>query len=279
MVSQVEDAKEQLRQAAFAFVDGHKERALSSVFLEPTKMFYAAVNEDPLLENVEVHGGSVYVAVLLSTLGVRCPRFPFLLDYPLSAVSFLDALDPEQVKALWCDDNLGKSFKAVPECREPKRLEDAHVQNHWSNFLFPGYQTWQIANNAVDPDSNPEARDKLRVYLEQFAHYFSRDFIVPKLAQYLLSREDSCSALQTVLDDLRLHGRCRLDAETDFDGSVAVDGAGAGVGGGEEDSDDDDNGGDVRHWLWDLECLPAKFHLDRASLLLDAAGLLKEGCS
>lgn len=241
-------ARQRLWEMAFAFADDWKEKAFATVFMEPTKMYYMACGEEELAENVEVHGSSVYLAILLSTLAIWCPRLPFLLDSPIAAVSFLDALDNDQVQALWREEHLGKGYASVPECREPRAHRS--VGNHWSNFLFNGRQPWQVANNAVDPCGPPEQREKLKPYIEQFAWYFSVEVIVPRLSQHLLSRDEGCEALQVVFDSLRA------------DRGVAID---------EEEIED------VRHWLWDLEAFPARLHLDRATLLLERSGILRCG--
>lgn len=73
-----ECARCSLWEEALLFSDDWKEKAFSTVFLEPTKMHYQAVQEPDIMDNVEVHGSSAYLAVLLSTLGVQCPRIPFL---------------------------------------------------------------------------------------------------------------------------------------------------------------------------------------------------------
>lgn len=243
-------ARARLHEAALAFVDDWKEKAFVSTFLEPTKMYYAACKEHGLEENVGVHGASVYLAVLMSTLGVWCPRLPFLLDAPISAVSFLDALDASQIRALWQPEHLGKPFSSIVECREPRL--DRLISNHQSNFLFNGRQTWQIANNAVDPNAEPERRQKLQPYLEQFAEYFSAEILVPKLTQHLLSQDEGLQALEVMCDEMR---NAKCDDCSAF-GRV-------------------DEIGDVRHWLWNCEVFPAELRLGRAIALLRHAGLLR----
>lgn len=239
-------ARSRLWQEASVFADDWKEKALTTVFLEPTKMYYTACRERGLADNVEVHGATVYIAVLMSTLGVRSPRFPFLLDYSISAVSFLDTLDASQVTELWHPDNFGKPFSAVPGCRTPRVR--GRIPNHFFNFLFTGMQPWQIANSAVDPrDFFVERRKKLQVYLEQFAWYFSEEFLVPRLTQHLLDREETREALQAVFEELPPAEQAEQAEELD-----------------------------VRFWLWNLEVLPAQFRIDRAVRLLRLAGLLRE---
>lgn len=238
-----------LWEAAFAFADDWKEKAFTSTFMEPTKMYYMGSGEPGLAENVEVHGASVYSAILLSTLGVRLPRLPFMLDTPISAVSFLDGLDSRQVEALWSSENIGKPYLSVPECRCPNVQH--YVANHHSNFLFHGRQPWQIANNAVDSDGKAERRERLRPYVEQFARYFSRECIVMPLTQHLLAADETRSALQAVLDEMR---SAATSGGMDFDNLDELD---------------------VRYWLWDVEVLPAEFRLERACTLLHSCGLLK----
>eukprot|EP00927_Polykrikos_kofoidii_P038851 TRINITY_DN33295_c1_g1_i1.p1 TRINITY_DN33295_c1_g1~~TRINITY_DN33295_c1_g1_i1.p1 ORF type:complete len:578 (-),score=71.32 TRINITY_DN33295_c1_g1_i1:49-1782(-) len=244
-------ARVKLWDECLAFVDDWKDRALRTVFVEPTKMYYFACGETELLENVEVHGSSMYVAVLLSTLGVRCPWQPFMLDTPISCVSFLDCLDPEPLRALWSPENFGKSFLSVPECSAP--TVRTTLPNHYSNFIFDGRQPWQAANHAVEPSTVPERREKLRPYLEQFASYFSKEFLVPRLAQHLLANDETRVALQVVMDHLPQEQRE--------------------LGRGSGELHDEEN--DVRFWLWNLEVLPSVLRLDRAVAVLRHAGILR----
>lgn len=291
------EARRALWEAALVFADDWKEKALMSTFLEPTKMYYHACGERSLAENVEVHGSSVYLAVLLSTLGVRCPRTPFLLDTPISTVSFLDALERGQVRALWSPENFGKPFSAVPECRVP-RLR-ATLANHYSNFLFSGRQPWQIANSAVDASNPVDRRRKLQPYLEQFSNYFSEEFLVPRLTQHLLQQDELRHALQVVLDSVLAlpggsggRGPAATPREATLDAGSAgraprPEDAGARPGrgaaapcGSDEHREqrrllDRQDSEDVRYWLWDLEVLPAELRHDRAALLLQSAGIMK----
>lgn len=239
------EAHRRLWEASFAFADEWKEKALTTVFLEPTKMYYAASGDHRLVENVEVHGASVYLAVLMSTLGVSCPRLPFMLDAPFAAVSFLDALDADQMAELWLEEHFGKPYQAVPGCRRPR----AHtaIAHHECNFIFHGVQAWLVANNAIEREGLRERRERLRPYLEKFASCFSLEVLVPRLSQHLLASDDTRAALQVVLDELR--------------GEAA---------GGDAEAD-------VRYWLWDLEAVPARLRVSRATRLLERAGLLRPG--
>lgn len=261
-------ALHRLWEAALEFTDDWKEKALSTVFLEPTKMYYIACGEKELADNVEVHGASVYLAVLLSTLGVRCPRAPFFLDTPISAVSFLDVLDGNQLRALWRPENFGKPFTAVSECSEPKSR--GHVANHYSNFLFNGRQPWQIANNAVDKNTPAERRRQLQPYLVQFAWYFSEQFILPRLIQHLLEHDDTRDALQVVYDEIRQDDL--LPEE--------VTGARAKPVGSQSGPQPTDafHENDVCLWLWDIEVLPAVLVTENAARLLRHAGIFKAVC-
>jgi len=250
-VAELTASRDRLWEAAFAFADDWKEKAFTTVFLEPAKMYYTACGEKDLTDNVEVHGSSVYLAILLSTLGVQCPRLPFLLDPdPISVISFLDALDEKQVHELWLVENLGKDFRSIAACREPR--VNGRISNHRSSFIFHGRQPWQVANNAVDPEGPKERRLQLRPYLEQFTRYFSVEVLVPRLSQHLLSRDDTCTALQAVFEDM-----CKDSGAP-----------------GEGDLVSKEEAVDVRHWLWDLEVLPARLCIDRAVALLRHAGLL-----
>eukprot|EP00929_Paragymnodinium_shiwhaense_P027409 TRINITY_DN16096_c0_g1_i1.p1 TRINITY_DN16096_c0_g1~~TRINITY_DN16096_c0_g1_i1.p1 ORF type:complete len:477 (+),score=82.14 TRINITY_DN16096_c0_g1_i1:436-1866(+) len=255
--SDVSAARVQIFDGALSFVDDIKDKALNTVFNQPTKMYYAASDLPELALNVDVHGSSVYIAILMSTLGVRCPRQPFLLDtLPISCVSFLDALDREQLRQLWLPENLGKPYEAVLKGEAPRVT--CQVNNHMSSFIFNGRQPWQIANNAVDKDCLKERREKLSPYLEQFASYFSKEIIVPRLTNYLLEKDEFRLALQVLLEHM-LHAESSQTRPSLGSGSSNGDGDAA----------------DVRFWLWNLDVLPAELRVGRAVRLLQYAGLLK----
>eukprot|EP00811_Abedinium_folium_P009185 NODE_1848_length_2357_cov_4.817937.p1 GENE.NODE_1848_length_2357_cov_4.817937~~NODE_1848_length_2357_cov_4.817937.p1 ORF type:complete len:519 (+),score=187.21 NODE_1848_length_2357_cov_4.817937:594-2150(+) len=227
--AQCDCARCRLWDEALVFADDFKEKSFCTVFVEPTKMYYTATNDLDILDNVEVHGSSAYLGILMSTLGVQCPRIPFLTDMPIGIVSFLDALDKEQLSSLWKPENFGKPFPTVPECRNPR--VDRYVTNHLSNFIFNGRSSWLIANSAVDADTAEERRLKLKPYLDQFSKYFSVGFLVPRLTQQLLQEDSARMALQEVLEELRDVRRieCLRPADT---GECAGRGGGSGGGSG-----------------------------------------------
>ena len=60
--------------------DIKEDKALKATFLEPTKMYFRAVNDHIMEGDVDIHGSNTYLAILLATLGVKLSRTPVLND-------------------------------------------------------------------------------------------------------------------------------------------------------------------------------------------------------
>lgn len=64
----------------FEAIDSIKEKALRSVFEEPTKLYFNCVGDHTMEGDTVVHGSNTYLALLMATLGIRLPRTPLLSD-------------------------------------------------------------------------------------------------------------------------------------------------------------------------------------------------------
>ena len=79
-IKNTEYHKKILFDAAMIPIDDIKDKALRATFLEPTKMYFRAVNDDIMEGDVDIHGSNTYLAILLATLGVKLSRTPVLND-------------------------------------------------------------------------------------------------------------------------------------------------------------------------------------------------------
>ena len=186
----VEKARVVLQRELMKYLDTVKSRAFQSVFLEPAK-FHIGGDHD-----VEIHGANYYGAVLCSTLGVRCPRLIHASDWCKGGlVTFLDnGVDPAIKNTLWKDENFGKSYFII-KSRPTKSVTRGR-------FVFDGTPK-QIANSAVDAAvSRSRERKRISKYLDQFAHYFSKNFLLEKLIVRLLRDSTNLSHLKILFSNL-----------------------------------------------------------------------------
>jgi len=186
----VEKARVVLQRELMKYLDTVKSRAFQSVFLEPAK-FHIGGDHD-----VEIHGANYYGAVLCSTLGVRCPRLIHASDWCRGGlVTFLDnGVDPAIKNTLWKDENFGKSYFII------KGRPTKHVTR--GRFVFDGTPK-QIANSAVEAAaSRSRERKRISAYLDQFAHYFSKSFLLEKLIVRLLRDGTNLSHLKILFSNL-----------------------------------------------------------------------------
>merc|ERR1719362_1199281 len=65
-----------IREFVWVELDDIKERAFQSAFVQPTRLLFEALDDahEERWNDLEIHGISVYLALLLSTLGVVLPR-------------------------------------------------------------------------------------------------------------------------------------------------------------------------------------------------------------
>ena len=85
------DSRARLQAAAFEFIDDYKDRAFNTVFVTPTIHYFELVGDYTMAGDADVHGGNVYLALLMATLGVRLNRTPYLRDEMKGCVDFLSS--------------------------------------------------------------------------------------------------------------------------------------------------------------------------------------------
>jgi len=265
---ELQTARQAIMEIVTDFIEDTKDHALKSTFLEPTKMHFRAADE-PVRENqVDVHGANTFLAILSATLGVQLNRRPYLRDYSIGCVDFLadDAAEP----TAWSESHFGRDWEGVRELRDggefgeqgPKPLRkpgifdrieffaDTCILQSRTGFVFSGGTAREVANASVNPAGRSEKRLHLARYLEKFASWFSKDFILPRMISRITGDAGRVEALQVFLDDL-------LIIEPELAG---------------EDGEED-----VRFWLWDMSEIPAQFRTKRAARLMQHVGVLRAG--
>jgi len=195
-------------------IDGDKDSAFKTVFLEPTLAFARSRHDSMMEGDVEVHGANAYLAILLATLGVRLARQPLLNDGIKAVVNFIDAADPQQLLGLlWQPENFGRSVHGLKK-RDVKweRIQSLSkprprlpVRKH--EFFFPDVATaLELAERSVSASSHPTQRAALAVCLEQFACYFSHTTIVPRLIKAIAADEHALPAADVLCAELHSEG-------------------------------------------------------------------------
>ena len=183
-------ARSHVRDAIARFVETVKSRALSTTFLEPSKLYYESRGDETGVGDVDVHSANYYCAVLSATLGIRFPRIIHFSDSQTNGlVSFLDRGKNASVANLWDPENFGKSYQS--SIRKHGRIRDTHVVRFRSFVVDRMYHPKDLANALVDVSKEAQTfRKGLKPYLEQFASYFSEDFLLERLIGHVI-RDDA----------------------------------------------------------------------------------------
>jgi hypothetical protein len=252
-------ARHRLLEASREYLEDVKLRALQSTFVEPIRLYCQLTSNSSILNDLDVHAVSTFIALLDVTLGIKLNRMPCWDDPPtLGAIDILDSHLQPFLELIWRPDNLGKPFEAINGMSERiaiARTSVRRVDEHqfiWHSRNIRGMTTAEFAKFAIDlSQGNSSKRSLLNQYLQQYSSYFQEDLILPKLFIALttgltsLSEETALTDMKTIL--------CHEDDSlgTDFD---------------------------VRHALWDLgddTLSDVKFNLNIARKLFGRVGVLK----
>lgn len=176
------------------FLDDHKERALNSAFIEPSRLYFHAVGDKMSFELVTQHGINWYLVLLHAGLGMTLPFLPDYNDlFEHGTADFWLGLSRDAWEAFADPANLGKEFHGIRAFKEVGFGSGRFVQDDSVVAEFPrGVQTRYPRNLAriiADTESGRCAavRRKLAVYLVRFAHFFSRDVFLRKSFETLIS--------------------------------------------------------------------------------------------
>lgn len=163
------------------YLDDHKERAFNSSFMQPARFYFDCVGDHSARDHVNVHGLNWYLALLHSTLGVQTPTLPELSDVHVMGVAdFWAGLKDECWHHFSDPEVFGADFEGV---KQLKGKGHSAVRQRVPPGEFPrGMRTPHpkvLGNAAVNP-KDAKTRKALVVYVERFAHFFSREFFLPK---------------------------------------------------------------------------------------------------
>ena len=186
-----QDERSRLHAALWHEIDEIKDQALQTVFIWPTVQYFDAVGDTTMSGDVDVHGANTYLCVLMACLGVRLNRAPLMHDEAKGIAEFAEAkgdLTDVWLPHLWQMSSLGR--------KPPYRLRSAVRGRVARNqFYFRGHCAYEIADLCVDSSSSAaKSRQRLAVYLEQFASYFGQDFVTQRLINFVL-QDDQLSGL------------------------------------------------------------------------------------
>ena len=236
--SVVEIHKQRLYHSAQIALDDLKDKAFKSVFVEPTKLYFRAIGDVVMENDVDVHGSNTYLAIL-AALGIKLARSPLLDDEVKGVVSFFDCLDRNDMDMLWDVQNLAKHWEAIVGRRARVSRRVRH-----NEFYFQGRNAREVANGCLGNSmTSKSCRCLIKPYLDAFAKYFSQQLVVERLCNSFLANDELKPSLQAIFRNIV----SRQDVE-----------------------DADEN---VLFWLWDP--MSGKFHHDRGVLLLQAAGICR----
>ncbi len=134
-----------------------------------------------------------YSALLHATLGVRVP-FPAFLSDPLGpwsgVVDFWAGLTDECWKVFTRPANFGKDHEGIPELRVGSFVACKVRVTEMPRGHLPGSRVMDFGNLAIDGRGRAaEGRHALAIYLERFAFFFRRDFLVHSMFEALVRSE------------------------------------------------------------------------------------------
>eukprot|EP00591_Stephanopyxis_turris_P007720 CAMPEP_0195519158 /NCGR_PEP_ID=MMETSP0794_2-20130614/14478_1 /TAXON_ID=515487 /ORGANISM="Stephanopyxis turris, Strain CCMP 815" /LENGTH=562 /DNA_ID=CAMNT_0040648269 /DNA_START=231 /DNA_END=1916 /DNA_ORIENTATION=+ len=193
--------KDYLYVALYQMIDSYKEQAFRTVFVVPTEVYFSKVHDDTMAGDADVHGGNSYLAILMATLSIKMNRLPMMHDESKGVADFLSSggtFVNEWVAKLWLDKNLGKEAGAV---HAQASIQRGVPRNQFC--VDQCHNAVTLANLCVDErGSTVEQRRRVAKYLEQFAHYFSFDFIVPKMVNHILQDDALAKAANIVCSEM-----------------------------------------------------------------------------
>lgn len=233
--------KKKLLVALLEMVDEYKDKALKTVFLEPSRLYYTSIYDDCMAGDVEVHGSNTYLHVLAVALGVCFSQEPLLDDCVKGVAAFLGA-GQDFVSALrnglWADENLGKSYESISQCRVSMRI----TRVPHNQLVCRGDSPAEIGDRIAVASAADQT--KLSPYLEQFARIFSAEVFLPRAFSRISQDDALFAAIQFVYERT-------IRTALSSDGPEIED---------------------VRQWIWDLET--NTFDVERAVQIFEQVGLV-----
>eukprot|EP00418_Pyrodinium_bahamense_P076694 CAMPEP_0179060474 /NCGR_PEP_ID=MMETSP0796-20121207/25886_1 /TAXON_ID=73915 /ORGANISM="Pyrodinium bahamense, Strain pbaha01" /LENGTH=749 /DNA_ID=CAMNT_0020757261 /DNA_START=53 /DNA_END=2302 /DNA_ORIENTATION=- len=179
-LSEEESARARVLEIFDAYVDLHKRKAYASAFLHPAMAYWRARGNRNGEVHVEVHGTNWYLALVNAGLGVQLPELPAYgdTDHFHDVVSFWQG--GQGMQDAWEQhfsrpEKFGQPCMAVPKCK----TKDLQISRFPDKFKVDLPK--DLANRAARGSSGERRlRQASAIYLERFAHFFTKDFFVRK---------------------------------------------------------------------------------------------------
>jgi hypothetical protein len=255
------EAGARLQQIFDAYVDLHKRKAYASAFLHPAMAYWRARGNRVGEEHVEVHGTNWYMALVNSGLGVQLPELPAYddTDHFHDVVPFWDG--GQGMRDAWekhfsRPEKFGQPYMSVPR----HRTSALQISRFPSNFQA-GLPRELASRAASTSAGERKFREASAIYLERFAHFFTRDFFVRKAFETCQAEETNEAAFAgfSRCCDTLFEAYCREHP------SVRAEIRGASPG--------EEHAGPLKRWLYD-ECY-MEFDQERCTRFFAFLGFLK----
>eukprot|EP00928_Gymnodinium_smaydae_P085088 TRINITY_DN683_c5_g1_i2.p1 TRINITY_DN683_c5_g1~~TRINITY_DN683_c5_g1_i2.p1 ORF type:complete len:974 (-),score=121.29 TRINITY_DN683_c5_g1_i2:100-2994(-) len=185
-------AREHVQRCFESFLDDHKERAFSSAFVEPSRLYFHAIGDYLSFEVIRQHGINWYLVLIHEGLGMSMPFLPDYNDqFGVGLADFWAGLKLDVWNIFADPSAFGMEFQGIQQFRQlqfgsAKFVLDPHLASEFPKGVQTQYPR-HLARALSDVGSKRCAllRHDLALYLERFAYFFSREFFVTKAIESL----------------------------------------------------------------------------------------------
>ena len=185
-------AVEHCRRCFEDWLDEHKEGAFNAAFIEPSRLYFHSMGDTMGLETVRQHGINWYLVLLHAGLGATVPFLPDFNDqFCIGHADFWEGLDEAAWRVFSDPSTFGREFPGLPALRSIAFGSGGMVRDGSLHTQFPrGWQSEHprdLAKLIGDEKSKRAAtlRRALAIYVERFAHFLSRDFLIRRAVENL----------------------------------------------------------------------------------------------
>lgn len=252
----IDASRLRIYEACCNFINVRKDLAVLSTFYYPG-MFYCEAFYCDVAADMDVHGVSVYLALLQAATGIKTNRLPDFTDEAKGTVHFLGSQMSSALAHMWTNENIGKSYHSCLSGRNKLRefAPSRRVPGHKFIWSYGYDSTERLARMCIDGSAgNAPYRTEFAKYVEQFCSYFTASNLLPSMIS-ALTGEDADYGRRT--DDLNVIFHYMTDSGL-LPRQTNVD-----------------QWQDVRHALWDLDASPAQVRTSIAVPLFSFLGVLK----
>jgi hypothetical protein len=229
------------------YIDNLKLKAFTSTFIEPARFYFCKTGQTVMMDDVEVHGSNTYLAVLLSTLGIKLGLMPFFRDEVKGCCDFLKATSYNSIYQEITDPkHAGKSWRNLPNAKRCNSSPNVYIT---SGFIFPGVNPLTVAFHAASSNSSENSRRALAQYLEIYTRYFSKEHFLERAFLNLIGDEGLPQPLAVVFAEMMKNERRTAPEEEGEEGEA-----------------------DVNEWIYDVKN-GYTFNLERAAQLFAFIGV------